>query len=214
MRTILLDVETVGLAEAPQWFDPIRPKANLRDPEKIKADIAEKTADRDERLGLDPDCCRIVALCYHVVGGAEPTVMLAKTEDEERELLRKFWLAYTAIPNTRLVTFNGHKFDLVVMQMRSIYLGVKFPRLTIAPAWKTNHLDVWQWLSFDGARRDVHSLAFYARRFGITTLDKVDGSDIARLVADEKWAEIEGHCLSDVGLLHAIANRLNLLEAA
>lgn len=214
MRTILLDVETVGLAEAVNWFDPVRPKANLRDPEKIKADIAEKEAERDDRLGLDPDCCRIVALCYHIVGGADPVVLLAKTEDEERELLTAFWLAYTAVPNTRLVTYNGHKFDLVVIQMRSIYLGVKFPRLTIAPAWKTPHLDVYQWLSFDGARRDVHSLSFYARRFNITTLDKVSGADIGRLVAAGDWDAVSGHCLSDVGILHTICNRLKLLEAA
>lgn len=214
MRTIVLDVETVGLPEATGWFDPVRPKANLKDPAKIAADIAEKTADRDDRLGLDPDCNRIVALCYHVIGGADPTVLLAKNEDDERELLKAWWLAYTAVPNTRLVTFNGHKFDLVVIQMRSVYLGVKFPRLTIAPAWKTPHLDVYQWLSFDGARRDVHSLSFYARRFGFTTLDKVSGADIARLVAEEQWQTVADHCLSDVGLLHALSNRLGLLEAA
>jgi hypothetical protein len=40
----------------------------------------------------------------------------------------------------------------------------------------------------------------------------VEGSEIAQLVKEERWAEVEAHCLSDIGLTHALANRLGLLK--
>lgn len=211
MRYRLLDLETAPHPDAHQWVDPVSPDSRLKDPEKIKASIVEKTVERDERFGLDPDCCRIVALGYYDVGYGEPTVYLMKDEFEEREQLKLFWASYDK-HYTRLVTFNGIKFDLPVLLMRSLYLDVDHPEIVIAPPWKTSHIDLWQKLSLDGARKDVHSLAFYARRLGIGTLDKVNGADIARLAAEEKWDEIHAHCLSDIGLTHALANRLGVLK--
>ena len=76
--------------------------------------------------------------------------------------------------------------------------------------YRTEHLDLWAKLSFNGTI-PAHSLKFYAKRLGFTTLDKVDGSQIAQLVTEGRWDEVRDHCLSDVGLTHALANRLGLL---
>lgn len=209
-RFRILDLETVGHPDAEQWCDPVKPDARCTKPESIAKSIEEKTLERRETFGLDPDTCRIVALGWHDVGYGDPLVLLFKNEEQERAGLRVFWETYQQ-QFTKLVTFNGQRFDLPVLIMRSLYLDVKSPTITIAPAWKSPHIDLWQKLSLDGARKDVHSLAFYARRLGIGTLDKVKGSDIAQLVKEEKWAEVEAHCLSDIGLTHALANRLRLL---
>ena len=110
------------------------------------------------------------------------------------------------------MTFNGARFDLPVLIMRSLYLDVDAPELIIHPSWKSPHVDLWDVLSVQGARRDVKSLRFYAKRCGFTTLDKVDGSQIGTLVAEGKWDDVEAHCLSDLGLTHALANRLKQLK--
>jgi hypothetical protein len=47
---------------------------------------------------------------------------------------------------------------------------------------------------------------------GFTTLDKVDGKDVAALAKAGNWDAIRDHCLSDVGLTHAVAERLGLLR--
>lgn len=211
MRYRILDLETVPHPDAKQWCDPVKPDARLKDQKKIEADIEEKTAKQADEFGLDPDTCRIVALGFHDVGYGDPTVYLMKDEFEEREQLKLFWGSYDK-HYTRLVTFNGIRFDLPVLVMRSLYLDVDHPEIVIAPSWKTPHIDLWQKLSLDGARKDVHTLAFYARRFGIGTLDKVKGSDIAKLAAEENWQAIHDHCLSDIGLTHALANRLKVLK--
>lgn len=211
MRYRILDLETCPHPDATQWVDPVKPDSRLKDPLKIDADIAEKTRKQADEFGLDPDTCRIVALGYHDVGYGDPTVVICKDEYAETHALQLFWASYDK-HYTKLVTFNGIRFDLPVLLMRSLYLGVSHPEVVIAPPWKTQHVDLWNKLSFDGARKDVHSLAFYARRFGIGTLDKVKGSDIAKLAAEGQWDAIREHCLSDIGLTHALANRLGLLK--
>lgn len=239
MRYRILDLETCTHPGVDGWLDPcdpdpkllepIEPDARLKDPEKKAANLAEverkraerpqliaqsivqRTAERNEKCALDPDCCRIVALGYYDVGYGDPTVYLMRSEFEEREQLKLFWNSYDQ-HYTRFVTFNGARFDLPVLVMRSLYLDVSHPEITFYPAWKSNHIDLYERLSCNGARRDVHSLKFYAKRMGFTTLDKVDGSQIAQLVVEERWPEIEAHCLSDIGLTHALANRLGLLK--
>lgn len=211
MRYRILDIETVGLPEAKEWVDPLKAPSNYKDPLKIDAYIKEAEAERAESFGLDPDTCRIVALGWHDVGFGDPKVRICKTEAEEIAALTEFWTTYRE-RFTKIVTFNGLKFDLPVMVMRSLYLDVDYPEITIAPAWKASHIDLWQKLSLDGARKDVHSLAFYARRLGIGTLDKVKGSDIQKLVNENNWQAVQEHCLSDLGLTHALANRLKQLK--
>jgi predicted PolB exonuclease-like 3'-5' exonuclease len=213
MAYIILDIETVPHPDAHQWAEPVKAAGNLKDPEKIEADLKAKREKQADEFGLDADCCRAVALGFHVVGRSEPTVFLMRDEFEERAHLQMFRDAYRAERDVRLVTFNGFRFDLPVLMRRAMYLDVDgFPNLSI-DRYRSEHIDLWQRLSFNGAI-SAHSLAFYAKRLGFGTLDKVHGSDIARLAAEEKWQEIHDHCLSDIGLTHALANRLGLLKLA
>ncbi len=98
--------------------------------------------------------------------------------------------------------------------MRSLFLNVPHAPLVIAPAWKTPHVDLWQSLSLDGARKDVKSLKFYARRFGFPVYDDISGADVARLAAAntvEGWNTICNHCASDLALTHLLARKLGVL---
>lgn len=219
MRYRILDIETVPHPNAQQWAEPVKPAGNLKDPEKIKADIAERQRKQADEFGLDPDCCRIVALGFHDVGYGDPAVYLMSDEFEEREQLKLFWASWKDVDRhswqdggsgAAMVTFNGLRFDLPVLMRRSMYLEVPHPWLSL-DRYRTPHIDLWQKLSFNGAI-DAHSLAFYAKRLGIGTLDKVAGSDIAKLAAEQRWQEIHDHCLSDIGLTHALANRMGLLK--
>jgi predicted PolB exonuclease-like 3'-5' exonuclease len=211
MRYRILDLETIGLPEAKEWVDPLKAPSNYKDQLKIDAYIKEAEAERAEKFGLDPDTCQIVALGWHDVGCGDPIVWLCKDEAEEAAALNAFWGSYRE-QYTKLVTFNGSGFDLPVLIMRSIYLDVEYPEIVIRPEWKSPHIDLYERLSVQGARKNVKSLKFYAKRFKIGTLDKVDGSQIGQLVAEGKWEDVKAHCLSDIGLTHALANRLKLLK--
>lgn len=210
MRDRILDLETLGLDEAKAWVDPLSAPSNYKDEAKIAAYIAEAEAERQARFALDPDCCRIVALGYYDIG-TEPVVHLCSTEFEEREQLKLFWESYRQ-QETRLIGFNCFRFDLPVLVMRSLYLNVPAPTLTFAPAWKAwPHVDLWEKLSLNGARKDVKSLRFYARRFGLPIYDDISGRDVAAMVKAGEWIKVENHCLFDLDLTRALAERLGVL---
>lgn len=212
MRSRIFDLETVGLDEARQWVDPLSAPANYKDAEKIAAYLEQAEAERAERFALDPDCCRIVALGYHDVGEADPTVYLCSSEFEEREQLKLFWASY-AKAETRLIGFNSFRFDLPVLIMRSLYLHVPHPVVTFAPAWKAYpHVDLWERLSLNGVRKDVKSLRFYAKRFGIPIYDDISGKDVAAMVKAGKWDKVQNHCMFDLDLSRALAERLGVLK--
>lgn len=220
-RYLVLDIETLPHPDAGKWLEPLpsaEAPSNYKDEAKIAAYIAKANADaaaaRDGKLGLDPDCCQICAVGWYVVGTDEPKVVITKNEAEEAGALRELAEAYAAPlgqQETRIVTFYGRQFDLPVLMRRAMYLGVKFPVLNL-DRYRSPHIDVWDALTFGGALRTAHSLAFYSKRMGFTTLDKVDGADIAKLAAAGNWEAIKAHCLSDVGICHAVANRLGLLR--
>lgn len=237
MRYRICDVETIPHPDAGQWLEPVEcdPKllepiefdSRLKDPVKVEANrldverrraerpneiaasIAERTRERDDQLGLDPDCCRIVALGWHDVGYGDPVVMLCPDETQEAAALSVFWSTYDQ-QYTKLVTFNGFKFDQLVLMMRSLYLGVKGRELSV-DRYRSDHIDLYDKLSFKGARR-ARGLQFYAKRLGLPMLDKVHGSQIAELVAAGDWDAVKAHNLSDLGYSHALANWMGELK--
>jgi len=216
MRTRILDIETGPLEQAKEWLaeEPITAPSHYKDPEKIASYIAKAEAERAERFALDPDLARIVALGWHDIG-SEPIVHLCSNEFEEREGLKLFWQSYASGGETRFITFFGHTFDLPMLVLRSLYLDVPHPHVSFFPSYKAYpHKDLAEVLGLYGARRGVKSLAFYCRKFGIDSFDDVSGKDIGALVADgsrEAWEKIHNHCLSDLTLTQALAERLKVL---
>lgn len=214
-RFLVCDIETVGLVEAKDWLEPLSAPSNYKKPEAIDAYIKDAEAERLQKLALDPDCNRIVAFGWVDTDGGEPMVHLASNDFEERAGLELFANVYRQKPDTRLITFNGRKFDLPVLMRRAMYLDVKFPILNV-DRYRSEHIDLYQKLT-QNYDISAHSLKFYAKRFGFTTLDKVSGADIGRLVAEntkESWQQVYDHVLSDVGLTHALAARLGYVKLA
>ena len=125
-RFCVFDIESAALAEAADYIVPPKPRANLKDPAKITADLADKTAALLERAALDPDLCRIVAVGWECDGWTESAV--CEDAAQERELLERFW---TQSRGVTLVGFNCLGFDLPVLLRRSLYLGVRAPMFSL-----------------------------------------------------------------------------------
>lgn len=216
MRNRLTDLETVGLDDAASWVEdePISAPSNYKDPEKIAAYIKEATEKRQERFALDADTCRIVALGYWDIGEGDPTVVLCRDEAEERHALTAYWDSYRQ-KGTRIIGYNIIRFDLVVLLLRSLFLNVKAPEMVIAPAWKTYHIDLYERLSLGGARdrKDVKSLKFYAKKLGIPIYDDISGKDVAAAVKAGEFDKVINHCMYDLDLTRALAERLGVLKA-
>ena len=156
-RFCVFDIETAPLADAAVYLPPPKPRANLKDPAKIEADLAEKTAALLEKAALDPDLCRIVAAGWDCDGQAESAV--CEDAAHERDLLDRFWKQSVG---ATLVGFNCLSFDLPVLLRRSLYLGVRAPLFSLNKYRPGSIVDLMQRLAYQGTLT-YRSLDFYCR---------------------------------------------------
>lgn len=209
---IVVDIETAGLPNAADFLEPVQPAKNLKDPEKIAADIVARTEERNQKLALDWNVGRIVAVGWKTQTASH--VGLCADEDEEGAELELFW---DMARNRSIVGFNVRGFDLKFMVQRSRYLDIAYPRLDLGRYSKGGVIDLFSELTFgdsiydQGAmRRTLHA---FCRRFGIPVTDTTTGKDIAALVAAGDWAGISAHVTSDVELTVALAQRLGVIQS-
>ena len=211
---IIVDIETVAIDAAADLAEPVSAPANWKDEAKIAAYVQEKQADQISKAALYPWTARIVALGIIEQNGDE-TVVLCRDEAEEREALRHLWassLEHQQGLVTPIVTFNGLSFDLPVLLSRSRLLGVKTPVINL-DKYRTPHVDLMQVLTFRGAI-PARSLKWFAERFQIPVDDAISGKEIGALVAAGDWDGVRTHCLSDIRLTRALAQRLGYWQKA
>lgn len=206
----VIDIESVGLPEAKEWAEPVSAPSNWKDPEKIAAYIAKAESDQINKAGLDLDLCRVVAVGLQNERDRKPTVLMAKDEAEEPDLLDELWDRLLKDRSPVLVGFNHIGFDLPVLIRRSQYLGVVYPNFPL-DKFRTPHIDLMLRLTWNGLVR-ARSLKFYARRFGIPVDDTIKGAEIAALVEAGDWDKVEAHVTSDVKLTMALGRKLGVLE--
>ena len=203
-RFCVFDIETASLADAEVYIEPPKPRGNLKDPAKIEADLAEKTAALLDRAALDPDLCRIVAAGWDCDGTAESAV--CAEAPEERRVLERFW---RQSQGATLVGFNCLSFDLPVLLRRSLYLDVRAPYFSLNKYRPGSIVDLM--LAYQGMLT-YRSLGFYCTRFGITVPDDVTGAEVGALVEAGEWTKVHDHVRADVAKTTALARRVGVLH--
>lgn len=216
MHALTFDLETCALDNAVVYLDPVKPAANLKDPEKIAADITKREQERVADLALDWNVARICAIGWQQ--DDEPIQVRAiRDETEEADALRAFWLARqpeSHVPPRLLVGFRCRTFDLPFLIQRSRYLGVWAPAVSLDRYRDRDVVDLYDLLTF----RDQpttwamrRTLKAFCRRFGIDVPPDIDGKDIAACVASGDYDTVVAHCRQDVALTIALAQAVGVL---
>lgn len=208
---IVVDIETAGLPNAADFLEPVTPDARLKDPDKIAADIEAKTQARLEKLALDYNVGRIVAIgTWTAQHGTVP--MICRDEAEEGACLKTTWLLAR---NRTIVGFNIKAFDLRFLVQRSRYLGIQHPDLDFGKYSRKGVHDLYLDLTFNDGTYDQgcmkRTLKAFAKRFGLPVDDAINGRDIPVLVAAGEWAAVEAHVTADVELTVALARKLRVI---
>jgi|DEB0MinimDraft_3_1074331.scaffolds.fasta_scaffold01536_8 DNA polymerase elongation subunit (family B) len=214
MRYLILDLETLPITNAADFvtLDDISAPSNYKDPEKIAAYVEAERVKRIEAAALDLDLAQIIAigLCdgdgaasVWTPEGQSEAAMISLIADQLRkdEFLK-------------LVTFNGFKYDLPLIQRRARYLGVDFPRINL-DRYRSPHIDLYEELTLKGAVR-AHGLRWYARRHGWTDLLDADpltdgGADVAQAAKDGRWEDIAAHAKVDAQITYRLALWLGVI---
>ena len=209
---IVVDLETCGLPNAAEFLEPVTPDSRLKDPDKIKADIEQKTAARLDKVALDWNVGRIAAIGWWTEQTGTQA-FICPYEEDEMAAIEVFW---KHAKHRTIVGFNIKGFDCRFLVQRSRYLGVSYPSLDFGKYSRKGIEDLYLLLTFgDGTydqgamRRTLHA---FCRRFGLPVKDDIKGADIPALVAAGEWEAVQRHVTSDVELTVALARRLGVLQ--
>jgi predicted PolB exonuclease-like 3'-5' exonuclease len=115
-----------------------------------------------------------------------------------------------------LVTWNGRSFDVPLLCLRALALGIPLP------AWygqrgaryrysDAAHFDVKDFVSDYGAGR-AGSLDQVCRLVGLPGKLGVDGASVAGMAAEGRWKEIHAYCLCDVAQTALVERRVGYLR--
>lgn len=214
-RYLVLDLETVGIDNAADFIqkDDIEAPSNYKNPQAIAAYQEREFAKRVEAAALDLDLARICAVGL-MADGAGPQVLLAKNEQQERDVLVHVAGLVGGESAHQLITFNGLKYDMPLLMRRARYLGVSFPRLSV-DRFRSSHVDLYNELTLNGSVK-AHSLRWYMRRNDWTDLLSADplaegGASVAAAVAEGRWDDVAAHCRVDVEASYRLAAWLGYL---
>lgn len=170
------------------------PRSGVKD--AVKSVMSEMDADLNaeaafiKKLSVNPQYCKVAALGF-ACGEMPAKGMIG----DEREMLEKFW-AMAAMCNP-IVGFNHNGFDLPVILVRSMILGVKPTRkLDISP-WSDSCLDLMVKIFGKGPAIGLKRLA---GMYGLKVEEEgVDGSQVHKLIVDDP-EKVRRYVASDVEL--------------
>lgn len=128
---IYFDIETAPLES--QKLNALMPvfkaRANIKDPEKIEADIREKIAEFIANAALDASTGRVVAFGWAVDGGDVKGIAYPDAKDEG-DILKFAWDTFTderGVIIQDIIGHNSNKFDIPFLVRRSRIVGVDVP---------------------------------------------------------------------------------------
>jgi len=109
----VLDIETKPQADLVELYkDEIKPSKNIKDPEKIEKDLANRLKGLRKKMSIDPDSADIICVgIKNIAPFGDKEARLVEPKELE-ELFKSYFT---------LITYNGKKFDIPLL----IKYGIK-----------------------------------------------------------------------------------------
>jgi len=213
-RYLALDLETVPDEELVSAVDgePGRPYAD-----KLGRLLAARRAQSGGRSDFLPiPYHRPVAACTLEAVERDGALLVSDVgcwtdrRGSEAAFLERIW---DRLPARTLVTFHGKGFDVPVLELRSLKLGLSLP------GWFScgrqgapdDHHDLFELLSNGGAAPSA-PLDLYAKLLGLPGKEDVVGKDVGLLYAQGALDRISGYCMTDVVQTWLLYLRFRLLQ--
>jgi hypothetical protein len=198
---LFFDIETESNPDAIQYLEEPTAPSNWKDPDKIQSYVEEKKAEQVDRMALDADYGKIVAIGVKVDDSVIASHMATDGHDE-KDIIKIFWNFY-ASANGQSCGYNIIGFDLPYLMRRSFALGVKPSLIPNLAKYRTAPtLDLmmvlYNWSGFKG-------LKWVAQRYGLDNpLPDLDGSQVKDMDSDTLRAYVE----NDVYLVYQLYERM------
>lgn len=204
---LIIDIETTSKITdemRAHLESSIKPRKNVKDPDKIAADVEKKRLDIYEKAALSPLTGRVAVIGYIAIdeSGNERQEVLTTQASTERELLSVIADVMRAMDPRRIVTFNGRRFDLPFLAARSMIHGISGYQWPLGHTF--THVDLCDYL--EGS---LDAWAIAMRRRG----KEIPSSDIPALIEAGEWDVVIRHCADDLLLTRDLYRRLRDVAA-
>ena len=133
----------------------------------------------------------------------------------EEAMVREFWERLERFTGT-LVSFNGRRFDLPVLELAALRNGCVIPRY-FQGGYRYRysdeaHYDLYDFLTNCGAYSVRGGFDLLARLIGLPGKGEVDGAQVQALWEAGRLAEIDAYCRRDVIQTYFLFLRLELMR--
>lgn len=142
---------------------------------------------------------------------------LALDDYSEENLVRDFWARYERFAGT-LVSFNGRRFDLPVLELAALRYGISAPVhfREGSPARRRycdeRHFDLCDYLTNYGAVPLTGGMNLLLRMIGMPGKRGMDGSMVQEYYESGRLSEIHRYCRSDVVQTYFLFLRVELMR--
>jgi len=155
---------------------------------------------RSKIMGTSPYLGKIVCISLGEVTGSK--IQAESYTGDEKELLRNFWNMVGQIPQaTTWVSFNGLKFDVNFILMRSLHhklVPTNRSFVNTIRYRKHPHFDVMQWMSDWGYPSPNLDIACDLCGVETSKAGAIKAKDVAKAFKDGRIEEIAEYCEQDV----------------
>lgn len=133
--------------------------------------------------------------------------------NDEKEILTKFWQFLSENEIDKIVTWNGYRFDIPFINIRSAINGIKKTKNINLNKWKmlesdSNHIDCMQFFSSGGEFQFI-ALEIACRLMDIEVpADRIRGEDVERLFKRGEWEPIINKNKEDLILLEKLYKKI------
>lgn len=205
INKLYFDIETAPGTLLSKLMPEFEPAANLKDPVKIAASIADKQAAWLEKAALSATTGQIVAVTL----ATNETAPKLYTGDE-KDLINRA-IEELCDPAVTVYGWNLHGFDLPFLCQRAAVHGItSFPHLTTAfrgrRHWSEHLVDAMQVWNMSHQHVAGSGLGAVALALGVGEKNG-DGKDFAELLKSDP-VKAESYAVNDVNLLRKIVQRL------
>jgi len=167
---------------------------------------AQAEAREQSRTGSDflpPTFQFPIAVCVIRVAAdfsLQRITMLGAPDFRPRDIVEQFWLGISKMPKAKLVTFNGRRFDLPLMELAAFRYRVTCGTAYIDQTrsrYNSNHVDLLDWLSNSGACWLTGGLNVLSKILGKPGKLDVAGDQVYAMWREGKIQEINDYCTFD-----------------
>jgi predicted PolB exonuclease-like 3'-5' exonuclease len=142
---------------------------------------------------------------------------LALDHYSEERIVREFWAWIEQFPGT-LVSFNGRRFDLPVLELAALRVGISAPAYFSRPDSPrrgdaaARHLDLFDFLSNRGAVNLRGGLNLLLKMMGLPGKREISGANVQEMFEAGRLDEIHRYCCTDVIQTYLLFLRVELMR--